>query len=215
MTQSTPPFDRTAIDTSIIAGRATGCPIIVRVPNGNADTILGVLDSGAAGVMVPHVCTANHARGLVKAVHYGPDGWGFAGTTRAADYARRSLVEHLESTAHEASLICQIEDVAGYNNFAEISAVEGVDALFVGRADLSVSFGAIDFFASETAERCRDVLSADGTATGLYCAPGEDITPWRKAGASLFVIGSDHTLMTRGIAELRDTVIRGHSGCAT
>ncbi|MEV8468674.1 aldolase/citrate lyase family protein [Fluviibacterium sp. DFM31] len=200
------PFDRQAIDTAMIAGRAAGCPIIVRVPKGDPETLLGVLDSGAAGVMVPHVCSVAQAEDLARAVRYGPGGRGFAGTTRAADYARRGLQEHFDQTTREVSLICQIEDPEGYDARAGIAAVEGVDALFVGRADLSVSYGFRDFFAPETAERCREVLGLAGAATGLYCAPGEDITPWQQAGGSLFVIGSDHTLMTRGVAQMRETV---------
>ncbi|SNT01475.1 HpcH/HpaI aldolase family protein [Tropicimonas sediminicola] len=200
------PFDREAIDTAMIAGRAAGCPILVRVPKGDPETILGVLDSGAAGVMVPHVCTAEQAAALAKAVRYGPGGRGFAGTTRAADYARRGLQEHFDRTAGEVSLICQIEDPEGYENFRSIASVDGVDALFVGRADLSVSYGLRDFFARETADRCAEILGAKGAATGLYCAPNEDVAPWRRAGGSLFVIGSDHTLMTRGVAQMREAV---------
>lgn len=200
------PFDREAIDTAMIAGRAAGCPIVVRVPRGDPETILGVLDSGAAGIMAPHVCAPDQARALSRAARYGPGGRGFAGTTRAADYARRSLTDHFDQTDKEVSLICQIEDPEGFENFADIAAVEGVDALFVGRADLSVSYGLRDFFAPETAARCRDILGAAGAATGLYCAPGEDIAPWRRAGGSLFVVGSDHTLMTQGVARLRKTL---------
>ena len=197
------PFDRRAVDTAMIAGRATGCPLVIRVPNGQPETLLGFLDSGAAGIMVPHVCTAPQASALARSMRYGPSGRGFAGTTRAADYARRSLTEHFEQTADEVSLICQIEDPEGYDNRAEIAATEGVDALFVGRADLSVSYGLRDFFASETAARCGDVLAVTGAATGLYTAPGEPLNTWRAAGASLFVVGSDHTLLTTGVARLK------------
>ena len=197
------PFDRRAVDTAMIAGRATGCPLVIRVPNGAPETLLGFLDAGAAGIMVPHVCCADQAAALVKSMHYGPGGRGFAGTTRAADYARRSLQDHFAMTSDEVSLICQIEDPAGYDNREAIAGVDGVDALFVGRADLSVSYGLRDFFAPQTAARCRDVLGVSGAATGLYAAPGEDLTGWRAADASLFVVGSDHTLLTSGVARLK------------
>lgn len=200
------PFDRAAIDTAMIAGRASGCPIVVRVPNGNPDTILGVLDGGAAGLMVPHVCSAAQAQALANAVRYGKGGRGFSGTSRAADYARRKLPEHFELANREVSLICQIEDPEGYDARDEIAAVAGVDALFVGRADLSVSYGLQDFFAPETAQKCRDVLGVRGAATGLYLSPSEDLVPWRRAGATLLVIGSDHTLITNGVKALRQSV---------
>lgn len=192
------PFDRTTIDMMLIAGRAEQCPIIVRIPHASPDWVLNVLDAGAAGIMVPHVETAQQARDLARAVTYGPGGRGFAGTTRAADYARRNLVEHLEKARDEVSLICQIEDPDGVVNHAEIAAVEGVDALFIGRADLAVSHGYRDFFAPEVAEMTRRILGTTGSATGLYCPPSEDLAPLQAAGGSLFVVGSEHALMTAG-----------------
>lgn len=196
------PFDRGSVDAMTMAGRAEGCPIVVRVPVATADWILNVLDGGAAGVMVPHVETAAQAKKLARSVSYGPGGRGFAGTSRAADYAGRSLKEHLATARDEVALICQIEDPDGVINFAEIANVEGVDALFVGRADLAVSHGLSDFFAPEVAQMTRDILSAKGAATGLYCAPSEALTAHQEAGGSFFVVGSEHTLMQQGGAAL-------------
>jgi 2-keto-3-deoxy-L-rhamnonate aldolase RhmA len=198
------PFDRTTIDMMLIAGRAEGCPIIVRVPNSTPEWVLNVLDAGAAGIMVPHVETAEQARQLAQSVSYGPGGRGFAGTSRAADYARRPLIEHLEKARDEVSLICQIEDPDGVINHADIAAVDGVDALFIGRADLAVSHGYTDFFAPEVAEMTQKILSSSGAATGLYCPPSENMEPLQSAGGSLFVVGSEHSLMTSGGAALSE-----------
>lgn len=192
------PFDRGSTDAMIMAGRAEGCPIVVRVPVSTSDWVLNVLDAGAAGVMVPHVETPEQASRLAHAVAYGPGGRGFAGTTRVADYAGRSLVEHLEKARDEYALICQIEDPDGVVNHAEIAAVDGVDALFVGRADLAVSHGLNDFFAPQVVAMTKDILSADGAATGLYCAPTEPLENHAAAGASFFVVGSEHSLMLGG-----------------
>lgn len=192
------PFDRTTIDMMIIAGRAENCPIIVRVPNSTPDWVLNVLDAGAAGIMVPHVKTAAQAQLLSRSTSYGLGGRGFAGTSRAANYARRSMVEHLEKTCDEVSLICQIEDPEGVINHADIAAVDGVDALFIGRADLAVSHGWVDFFALEVANISNEMLGNKDTTTGLYCPPTEDLVTLHAAGGSLFVIGSDHSLMTTG-----------------
>ncbi len=194
------PFGRSEIDMMMIAGRAVGCPLIVRVPVDTPDWVLNVLDTGAAGVMVPHVNTPEHARQLVKAMSYGPGGRGFAGTTRAADYAGRGVTEHLAKTPTETVLICQIEDPEGARDHARIAAVDGVDALFVGRADLAVGTGQQDFFHPAVIELTHGILRSEGAATGLYAAPGEDLGPFLSAGASLFVVGSDHTAMRRGAA---------------
>ena len=196
-------FGRAEIDMMMIAGRAVGCPLIVRVPVDTPDWVLNVLDAGAAGVMVPHVNTPDHARRLAKSISYlpgGPGSRGFAGTTRAADYAGRSMAEHLAKTPAETVLICQIEDPEGAQNHAEIAAVDGVDALFVGRADLAVGTGRQDFFDPQVIDLADRILRSRGAATGLYAAPGEDLAPFLSAGASLFVVGSDHTAMRRGAA---------------
>lgn len=196
------PFDRGSVDAMTMAGRALGCPIVIRVPVATPDWVLNVLDGGAAGIMVPHVETAVQAEDLTRAVSYGPGGRGFAGTSRAADYAGRSLNEHLATARDEVALICQIEDPDGVVNHAEIANVDGVDALFIGRADLAVSHGLSDFFAPEVATMTREILSTKGAATGLYCAPSEPLEAHSAAGASFFVVGSEHTLMQLGGAAL-------------
>lgn len=198
------PFDRSTIDTSIIAARSVDCPVVVRVQKGDAETILGALDSGAVGVMVPHVKTPSQACDLVRAVRFGPDGRGFAASTRAAEYSGRSLSEHFDRANGEVVLICQIEDAEGYSNHLEIAAVEGVDGLFIGRADLAVSYGKRDMSSPDISRRCAEILATKNvtTATGLYCNPDEDITHWKDKGASFFVIGSEHTLILQGAAQL-------------
>lgn len=196
------PFDRAAIDNSMIAGRAVGCPLIVRVPSSDPSMILAVLDSGAAGVMVPHVLSAKHAKELVMAVSYRPGGRGFAGTTRAAEYGARKLTHHLTSGVYEVCLICRIGDPEGVKNAAEIAAVEGVDALFVGRADLAVSYAKSNFFDPDVADKAAKVLGVAGSVTGLYCAPSENFDKWKTAGGTMFFVGSDHSLMIQGAADI-------------
>jgi len=87
-------------------------------------------------------------------------------------------------------------------NHEQIAAVDGVDALFVGRADLAVSHGYNDFFAPEVADMTRRILANTDVATGLYCPMSEDLATLQAAGGSLFVIGSEHALMTAGGASL-------------
>ncbi|WP_170765767.1 HpcH/HpaI aldolase family protein [Ruegeria lacuscaerulensis] len=197
------PFDRTAIDACMLAARAVDCAVLVRVPDDRATTILGVLDSGAAGVVVPHVTSADQARALARAMHYVPGGRGIAGTTRAGGYGALGLAEHRRRARDEVSLICQIEEREGVDCFQEIADVPDVDALFVGRADLSVSYGHDDFSSPEINDICAEILGAKRAATGLFCAPAETIGTWRSNGASFFVTGSDHTFLQQGATALR------------
>ncbi len=196
------PFERANIDTCMIAARAIGCPVVVRVPDNTQSTILAALDSGAAGVVVPHVNSVAQAEALAKSMHYVSGGRGFAGTTRAADYAKRKLPEHKAQARDEVCLFVQIEDMEGYAIRDQIAAVENVDALFIGRGDLAVDSGYDDFFAKEVGEMTDNILACKDAITGLYCAPGEPIDRWEKSGSSYFVIGSEHTLMTQGVNQM-------------
>ncbi len=196
------PFDRSSIDSCMLAARAVECPLLVRVPNSDPAWILNVLDCGAAGVVVPHVTTVEQAETLAKSMHYVPGGRGIAGTTRAGEYSLRPLAEHRAEAGNEVSLFCQIEDREGVENLTGIAAVDGVDALFVGRADLTVSYGLEEFGSAEIDAICADILAAKGTATGLYCAPGEDLSKWREKGASFVVSGSDHGFLASGAKTL-------------
>lgn len=196
------PFDRTAIDGCLLAARAVAIPVLVRVPNKDASGILNALDCGAAGIVVPHVASVAQAEALVSAVRYRPGGRGIAGTTRAGQYGNRPLADHCRLSADEVTLICQIEDRAGVEASAAIADVAGVDGLFVGRADLSLSCGLDSFSSPEIDAICGEVLETRGCATGLFCAPGEDFGRWSARGASFCVTGSDHSFLISGARAL-------------
>jgi 2-keto-3-deoxy-L-rhamnonate aldolase RhmA len=82
------PFDRAAVDLLVLAGRAAGIPVMVRVPDMAPATILSVLDVGAAGLLVPHVDTAAQARELVALTRCRGGSRGFSSSTR--QYAAQS-----------------------------------------------------------------------------------------------------------------------------
>ena len=103
---------------------------------------LNALDCGATGIQIPHVCTAEQAQKLVKVSHYGEGGRGYAGSSRAAQYATKPMANHLQDSKNNTVVIAQIEDPEGVINAESIAAVEGVDALFIGQVDLAVSYGA-------------------------------------------------------------------------
>ena len=120
----------------------TGVAPLVRVPGLGAGIVQRVLDSGAAGVMVPHVDTVAQARAAVSAVRFPPLGArGVGSTGRAGAWGALPRADYLRYGREEVVLIAQIESAEGVRQAGEIAAVEGVDALLVGAADLSVSEG--------------------------------------------------------------------------
>ena len=198
------PFDRIAIDGCAMAARAGGMELLVRVPVATPEHILTALDCGASGIVAPHVRSAHEARDLVRMAHYGAGGRGYAGSSRAAGYTTSSMADHLERSARTI-VIVQIEDPEAIEDIEAIAAVEGIDALFVGRVDLTVAYGATsqdDPRVVAAVERVCAAGRAQGRPVGMFLARTSDIPLWREKGASLFLLGSDHGFMLAGAAAL-------------
>src|ERR1044071_5385067 len=130
------------VQACVMAAERVGITPIVRTPGFDPAFILRLLDMGVQGVQVPHVSDPETAREAVKAVRYPPEGErGMAAGSRAADYGKTPLLEHMAKSIREILLACMIEDMAAVERIDEIAAVPGVDLLAVGPSDLSRSLG--------------------------------------------------------------------------
>jgi 2-keto-3-deoxy-L-rhamnonate aldolase RhmA len=135
-------FDLHDVQAMVLAAERVGITPIVRTPGFDPAFILRLLDMGVQGIQVPHIGDAETAREAVKAVRYPPEGErGMAAGSRAAEFGRIPLVEHMAQSNREILLACMIEDMAAVERIDEIAAVEGVDLLAVGPSDLSRSLG--------------------------------------------------------------------------
>lgn len=134
------PGDQIPLTHHLMAAAAAGIPALVRV--GNVAEILRVLDLGAAGIIAPHISTVAEAEAVVRAAHYPPKGdRGFATYTRSGRHGLIGTDEHLFRAAAGTAVIVMIEDGAGVAAAQDIAAVDGIDALFVGPADLALALG--------------------------------------------------------------------------
>jgi 2-keto-3-deoxy-L-rhamnonate aldolase RhmA len=198
------PFDRGSLDACIMAARAGGKTVLVRPASSAHDHILSALDCGADGVIVPHVRSAKEARDIVQACHYVPGGRGFAGSSRAAGYTTLGMAKH-RAAAKNAIVIAQIEDVEGVDAINDIAQVEGIDALFIGRADLTISYAAEtpdDAIVIAAVERICAAGKAAGRTIGMFLGRVGDVPQWRTHGASLFILQSDHDFLLKSAAAL-------------
>lgn len=202
------PFDRAALDLCILAARAGGKTVLVRPQSASHEQILNALDCGADGVILPHIRTAEDAQDAVKACHYVSGGRGYAGSSRAAGYTSKGMAKH-RADAREVIVIAQIEDIEGVENIEAIAAVNGIDALFIGRADLTISY------AAETPDDAIVVAAVDrivaagkkaGRTTGMFLGRTADVGVWREKGASLFILGSDQDFLLQGAAKLAEAI---------
>lgn len=137
--------EHTAIDVSevlrlLIAIEHSGAVPLVRLAWNDPIQAKAVLDSGAAGVLVPMVNTKADAELAVKAVKYPPLGFRGVGLARAQGYGQR-FDEYVRRSNADTLLVVQIEHIDAVNNIDEILSVPGIDATFIGPYDLSSSMG--------------------------------------------------------------------------
>jgi len=199
------PFDRAALDTVLLAARAHDLPSLVRPAHGEAAEILNALDLGATGVLVPHVASAATARAAVAASRYGREGRGYAGSTRAAGYTTRPMIDVIDAANATVCVVLQIEDEAALAQIDEIAAVQGVDCLFIGRMDLTVSLGAAspsDPRVVTAVERICEAGVRHGRCVGMFMPSMTEALYWRERGATLFLLASDQQWILEGARDL-------------
>lgn len=185
---------------------------LVRVP-WNEPAIIGkVLDAGAHGVICPMVNTADQARRFVSSCRYPPLGSRSYGPLRAALYARK---EPTFVAAANEDLVCmaQLETREALDNLEEILEVQGIDGLYIGPNDLSLSLGLparLDRDEPEIMEIYETVLTAvrkHNRFAALHCDSPVYARQAIAKGFRLVTVGSDCSLMLKGaraaIAEAR------------
>ena len=200
------PFDRRDLDACIMAAQLRGIPALVRTPSNAPEQILNALDCGADGVVVPHVRTASAAREIAASAHYGPGGRGYAGSSRAAGYGTKAMPDHKRDSAAKTVVIAQIEDVEALNEIDEIAAVDGIDALFIGRIDLTVALGCESPDDPCVIAAVNKIVAACVAArrpVGMFLSRPADVAEWRSKGATLFLLGSDHNFVRSGAHAMR------------
>lgn len=173
--------------------RGSSAAAIVRVGAPHPDLIQRVLDWGADGIMVPHVDSAEAARAAVRATRYPPRGTrGYSRSVRTCGYG-------LAAPDAEASplVFAQIESEAAVAHAHDIAAVDGVDVLFVGPADLSFDLKASG--STRTYESClADVVRAaraHDRLTGILCRNAAELPSLAAQGFDAVAVDSDLSIL--------------------
>tara|TARA_Y100000739_G_scaffold223384_1_gene226159 strand:+ start:1036 stop:1800 length:765 start_codon:yes stop_codon:yes gene_type:complete len=195
------PFDRSRIDSCLALGKALNFPILVRVPNSSHSEILKVLDAGAIGIVVPHVDSVPKAKEIVKAAHYGSGGRGYAGGTRSSGRLSRPMSEVIEEAKKRTIVIAQIEEASGVNSIDEIAAVDGLDAVFLGPSDLSLSYGQTDLeshFLVDAMVKVGEAAKKNKINYITFITDMIKINDWKKFGFTTYVLGSEHAWIVKG-----------------
>ena len=183
---------------------AGGSEPIVRVTDNTTWLAKRALDAGAATLLFPMVATADEARRAVAAMRYPGRGEGgargVAGIVRAARFGLAAAYLH---TANEAACtIVQIESAAGVDAAEEIAAVEGIDALFVGPADLAASLGHFGDSRHPQVQQAIDRVAAAARsrrkAAGIFAASAAEAGDYAARGFTLVSLAADVVWLLAG-----------------
>lgn len=184
------------LESLVRAGDARGLPILYRAASAS-DDISKALDTGIAGIVVPRVESAQEARQVVQAVRAPPLGARGIGPGRAALFGLD--MASLRQRADDELLLClMIETRAGLEALDAILAVEGVDAIMIGPADLASSLGVAAGSAELSAamETIRNRALATGKICGIHCRDAQDAASREADGFHMLAIGLDTAFLT-------------------
>ncbi len=202
------PFDRGSTDLMMVAGRAAGLPLMVRVPNKNPDTFLWALDVGASALVVPHVDTAEQARAVVAGARFKGGERGFSNSPRFGRYGTTTVEEAL-ALGDQAQVYCQIESAGAVGEVEAIAATDGVHGLVIGRADLALSMGLTRLdhpdvlAATEVSIRAA---RAAGKEAVIVTGTAAELPQFIRMGATVAVVGSDQSLLRIGARQMAEAV---------
>ncbi|HEU0199591.1 MAG TPA: 4-hydroxy-2-oxoheptanedioate aldolase [Burkholderiaceae bacterium] len=172
---------------------------VVRVPHGDTALIKQVLEIGATTLLVPMVESAEQARALVRAMRYPPQGVRGVGSGLARSSRWNAYPNYLREANDRMCLLVQVETAAALAALDEIAAIEGVDGVFIGPADLSASMG---FLGQPAHPHVRAAIHAAiaaivraGKAPGVLCTDEKLARDYLLVGARFVAVGVDTTLL--------------------
>ncbi|MFI7386147.1 HpcH/HpaI aldolase/citrate lyase family protein [Streptomyces sp. NPDC049813] len=190
------PADTALLQSHLTAAAAQGIDVLVRVGTAEPALALRCLDLGAAGLIHPHVDSAEQARRVVAASHYPPLGErGFATYSRAGRFGTVTAADHLAAAA-QTLVVAMVETERACAAAGAIAGTPGVDAVLVGPADLAADCG---FPGPETVRAlmsgAHEAARAEGRAVMSIVPDEESARAAEQAGAQLILFNMAQVLM--------------------
>ncbi len=182
------------------AGSATP---VVRLPVGDPVLVKRTLDLGVQSLLIPMVDTPEQAEAMVRATRYPPDGVRGVGAAmaRAGDFG--AITDVVTTANAQICLFVQAESREAIDNIEAIAAIDGVDGIFVGPADLAADMG---FPGQPGAPEVEEVIrgaigriAAAGKTAGIIAFDPAKCAQWVDAGAQFVAVGGDVSILARGI----------------
>jgi 4-hydroxy-2-oxoheptanedioate aldolase len=183
----------------------TGVVPLARVPWNDPARIMKILDAGAYGVICPMINTRAEAQALVAACKYYPAGYRSWGPVRASIYAG---TDHTPKNANDTLLVIpMIETGEAVKNIDDILSVPGIDAVYVGPADLSITLGCtprLDQTEAPVVEAQQQIAAAckrHNVAAGIHCGGAPYALKMIAEGYQFVTLASDSRFMAARAAD--------------
>lgn len=188
---------------------AGGPAPFVRVPQASVENMKRALDAGAYGVLAPMINSREEAEQVVAWSKFPPDGQRSFGSAYAGLAFEQTMGEYLRAANRETVVAIQIENKAALGQLDEIFSVPGIDLVFVGPVDLSISLGLEPQPENQHPlfqQALTEIMAAAGRHAlplGIYCSNGAAAAARIAQGFRFVNVSSDLNCLTRGaLAEL-------------
>jgi 4-hydroxy-2-oxoheptanedioate aldolase len=207
------PRDRTDLGDYLAMFHDTGLAPIVRIPIPDSHYVTMAIDAGAQGVLAPYCETVDEVKEVVGAAKWRPlKGEAVRELMDSGEHISLATQAYLEERNKNNVAIIGIESVAAIKNLEKILEVPGIDGIFVGPNDLSISLGIPDQYDrpeyKEAVKRIIDTCEARGVAVLVHHQSPELSTYWMGQGARFILHGTDRRALAEGFrgdfSRLRD-----------
>lgn len=196
-----------------LVARAIDFPIVVRPPRANREWITRLLDVGVYNLHCPQIESAAHAREVVAASRYAPVGLrGLGGLGPSTDFEPVGPAEKRKFANSQVFVTAMLETGAAFDDLEEIAAMDGIDALTLGPADLAQDLGVWgtpeqNRVLDEKRQQILDAAKRHGKTCAMLVSSAEETKKWKEAGALLLAYSNEvevlHEAYSRTIATLR------------
>lgn len=197
------------LENMIRAGDALQMTVLVRMADTDPKAILRVLDAGAKGIVLPMVEQAEQLQDAVSAARYHPLGYRSLNGGRAGAFGKNSLADYMSFANREVMVVAMIESKTGLENIESILAVDGLDMILEGAADLSLSLGIPWQIKSREVQECLNNLHRECQRAAVpYCAiprEADEHRTWIAKGVQVFVLGDERGTAFRALRHKLDT----------
>ena len=204
-----------AVMGHIVAGFSKDIPTFIRVPGSSTHIIKPYLDSGACGIIVPQVKTAEEVKKIVMDCRYPPMGERGFGPRIPSNFDRNNGKDFVKWTNNNIFVAVMIENCHALDSLDEILEIQGLDSVVIGPADLSGSFGLLGDIDHPRVQSAIDMIIEKARKAGKYVGAGiapetDAAMSMIKRGVQWLQLGNDFHYLSRFAEKLTSEIRTAH-----